>query len=151
MSLNVKKQTGASIVTAIFLIVALALMGAGMVSLLATSHQSINHEFASAKTYMAGRTCLQWGLYQTVYFESGSITTDPNGVIFAYNFNVATSTYLNNSKCDATISRISTIPVSGGGNDLKFYNVSVIAENGGKTQPEYSKRTMQIDAEFQQP
>lgn len=144
---ELKKQSGASIVAAIFLIVILALMAAGMVSLLATSQQSISQEVTSAKSYMAGRSCLHWAMYQLVYFENGAITTDPAGV-YNTTFNDVSSN-LYNSKCETTIELISTIPDNP--NDRKFYNINVIAEYGNTSSPEYSKRSMQLQYQLQQP
>ncbi|MFK5915317.1 MAG: hypothetical protein QM484_13180 [Woeseiaceae bacterium] len=125
---NIKKQSGVSIVTAIFLVVVLALMGAGMVSLLSTSQQSISQEITSAKTYMAGRSCLQWGMYQAVYnATTGTHTNTFNNV----------NSSLFNSQCSTTIDTITA-------DSLIFYNITAIANFGAVTDPEYSQRTMRL-------
>jgi len=130
-----KKQAGISIIAAIFLIVILALMGVGMVSLLATSQQSINHEITSAKSYMAGRTCLQWSMYQMVHAPATHNAT-------INNFNVNTSSSLYNSTC---IVDIDLIPDADNNNPpLNFYNINVTASYGGITSPDYSKRKMKM-------
>lgn len=123
---NIKKQAGVSIVTAIFLVVVLSLMGVGMVSLLSTSQQSISQEITSAKAYMAGRSCLQWGMYQSVY----SAATGSHDITFNNN-----NSGLFNSQCTTSID---TITADG----LTFYNINVTAKFGSLTDPEYSKRTM---------
>lgn len=110
-------------------------MGAGMVSLLATSQQSINHEITSAKSYMAGRTCLQWSMYQMIYSPGTH-----NGTI--NNFNVNTSSNLYNSTC---IVDIDLIPDADNNNPpLNFYNINVTASYGDITSPDYSKRKMRV-------
>lgn len=125
---KIKRQSGISIITAIFLVIVLALMGAGMVSLLTTSQQSISQEITSAKAYMAGRSCLQWGMYQSVYASA-------NG---SYNISFNnTNSWLYNSKCKNTISTV----VSDG---LTFYNIKAIASFGSASDPEYSQRTMRL-------
>lgn len=125
---NIKNQAGVSIVTAIFLVIVLALMGAGMVSLLTTSQQSISHEITSAKAYMAGRSCLQWGMYQSIYSAAnGAYTTS---------FNDNASGLLN-SQCVTTINTISN-------DGLTFYNINAIATFGSSTDPEFSQRTMRL-------
>ena len=125
---NIKKQSGVSIVTAIFLIIILALMGTGMVSLLSTSQQSISQEITSAKSYMAGRSCLQWGMYQAVFYSTtgtyNNTFNDPAASLF-------------NSQCNITISTINS-------DGLIFYNLNTTANFGNVTDPEYSKRTMQL-------
>ena len=134
-----KKQTGISIVTALFLIVIMALMGVGMVSLLATSQQSISHEITSARSYMAARTCLQWSMYQMIY--------DPGTphVATSNNFNIDTTSNLYNSTCIVNIDAILDTEDNGINNPaLNFYNINVTASYGDITSPEYSKRSMRM-------
>lgn len=126
---NIKRQSGVSIVTAIFLIIVLALMGTGMVSLLTTSKQSISQEYTSAKAYMAGRSCLQWGMYQAVY-------TAANGT-YINTFNNVTSNLVN-TRCDTT--RINIINSDG----LRFFNIESTGKFGNTQDPEYSQRTMRL-------
>jgi len=125
---NIKKQSGISIVTAIFLVVILALMGTGMVSLLSTSQQSISQEITSAKAYMAGRSCLQWGMYQAVYAATTGTHTNT--------FNDVNSS-LFNSQCSTEINTITA-------DSLIFYNITATANFGINTDPEYSQRTMRL-------
>ena len=132
---KIKNQKGISIVTAIFLIVVLSLMATGMVSLLATNQQSISHEVTSAKSYMAGRTCLHWAMYQMVY--------NPGSLNSSNDFSVLPDTALDNSSCTVNIS---TIPDhdSDDGVNIVFYNINVVATHGDITSPEYSKRKMRL-------
>ena len=126
---NINKQKGVSIVTAIFLIVILSLMGLGMVSILTTSKQSISQEYTSAKAYMAGRTCLQWGMYQAIYAaDNGKYVNNFNNV----------NTSLFNTRCDET--SIDVINSDG----LTFYNITAIGKFSVDTVPEYSERTMRL-------
>ena len=125
---NIKKQSGVSVVTAIFLVVVLALMGVGMVGLISTSQQSISQEFTSAKAYMAGRSCLQWSMYQAVY----SGTTGNNTI----NFNDASSGLIN-TRCVAAIDTV----VNDG---LTFFNITATATIGNAQDPEYSRRQLQM-------
>lgn len=125
---NIKKQSGVSVVTAIFLVVVLALMGAGMVSILTTSKQSISQEYTSAKAYMAGRSCLQWGMYQAIYSAaSGSFTNTFNN----------TNSSLFNTRCETTINIINS-------DDLTFFNIEATGSFGNIQDPEYSERTMRL-------
>ena len=127
--LNIKYQSGISIVTAIFLVVILALMGTGMVSLLTTSQQSISQEISSAKAYMAGRSCLQWGMYQAIY-DSDPWLNNPNIITF-------TSGNLVNTQCSNTINVINS-------DGLTFFDIDATASFGAITEPEYSERTMRL-------
>ena len=127
---NIKKQSGVSVVTAIFLVIVLALMGAGMVSLLTTSQQSISHEITSAKAYMAGRSCLQWGMYQSIYTPAAANSS--NTITFNNN-----ASGLLNSQCATTISTITN-------DSLTFYNINAVAKFGSSVDPEFSQRTMRL-------
>ena len=127
--LSIKKQSGVSVVTAIFLVVILALMGAGMVSILTTSQQSISQEITSAKAYMAGRSCLQWGMYQAVY-DADPWTNDPH----ALNFN---NSGLINIRCATTFEIINN-------DGLRFFNITTTANFGNVNDPEFSQRTMRL-------
>ena len=62
-----KKQQGFSIVSAIFLIVIMALLAVGMTRILSTGTQSVSQENTSLKAYLAARSGLEWGMYQAVY------------------------------------------------------------------------------------
>lgn len=125
---NIKNQKGVSIVTAIFLVIVLSLMGVGMVNLLTTSQQSISQEITSAKTYMAGRSCLQWGMYQAVF----NATTGTHTNTFD-----DTNSSLLNTQCSTEITTLSS-------DGLIFYNLTATANFGVETDPEYSKRTMRL-------
>lgn len=126
---NIKRQSGVSIVTAIFLVVVLALMGAGMVSLLTTSQQSISQEITSAKAYMAGRSCLQWGMYQAVYDADPWVNT-PHTLTFNDNGLV-------NTRCETGFTVIN--------NDSKtYFNITTTANFGNAADPEFSQRQMRL-------
>jgi MSHA biogenesis protein MshP len=127
--LNIKRQSGVSIVTAIFLVVILALMGAGMVSLLTTSQQSISQEISSTKTYMAGRSCLQWGMYQAIY-DADPWLNNPNIITF-------NNGNLINTQCSSTINVINS-------DGLTFFDIDAIASYGAAADPEFSQREMRL-------
>ena len=126
---NLKRQSGVSIVTAIFLVVILSLMGTGMVSILTTSQQSINQEITSAKAYMAGRSCLQWGMYQAIY-DADPWVNSPHTLTFNNNGLIKTG-------CKTGITVIN--------NDSKtFYNITTTANFGNTIDPEFSQRQMRL-------
>jgi len=126
---NINRQSGVSIVTAIFLVVVLALMGAGMVSLLTTSQQSISQEITSTKTYMAARSCLQWAMYQAVY-DADPWLNNPINLNFI-------NAGLINTQCDTRFNVINT-------DGLIFFNINTTAEYGGANDPEFSQRSMRL-------
>ncbi len=128
MFITPRKQLGVSIVTALFLIIVLALMGAGMVSLLSTSQQSVSQEITSTKTYMAGRSCLQWGMYQSVYASAAGSNT--------LTFNDQNSG-LYKTRCTITVNSLTS-------DGLTFHNIDAQAEYETTSSPEYSQREMRL-------
>lgn len=64
---NQYSQKGFSIVSAIFLIVVMALLAVGMTKIFSTSQQGISQEITSLQTYLAAQSGLQTGMYQAVY------------------------------------------------------------------------------------
>lgn len=59
-----KFQRGFSIVSAIFLLVVLAFLGAAMVTFSTAQHQSAAMDVLGARAYQAARSGLEWGVYQ---------------------------------------------------------------------------------------
>lgn len=59
-----RNQRGFSLVSAIFLLVVIAALGAAMVTLSSTQHQSVALDVQSARAYQAARSGLQWGMRQ---------------------------------------------------------------------------------------
>ena len=123
------KQKGASIVTAIFLVVVLALLAIGMVSVLTTSQQSISQELTSAKAYMASRSCLEWGMYQAVY-DADPWLNNPHTI----NFNASG---LIKTSCAATIVNITA-------DGLSFFTLDSLGRYGNIVDAEYSQRNLQL-------
>ena len=64
---SINKQRGFSIAAAIFLVVVMALLATAMVQILSTSHLGLSQEMTASKAYLAGRSSLEWGMYQAVH------------------------------------------------------------------------------------
>lgn len=122
------KQQGFSIVTAIFLIVVMALLAVGMVKLFSTGQQSIGQEITSLRAYLAAQSGLQTGMYQVVYAPSASGTTHNQSF---------TATGLTNTSIQVSYSR----------NDIDgrtFYLLNAVADYAALGNPEYSRRNLQL-------
>lgn len=123
---NIQNQQGVSIVAAIFLITALALLATAAVQLVSTGQQSISQEITSVKAYFAGQTGLQWGMYQTVY-------ATPTGTQIV----TLTNSGLSNTTVDVGFSA-STID----GNT--YYKISATGTYSISSSPEYSSRELSM-------
>lgn len=60
------RQRGFSIVTAIFLLVVLAGLGAAMVTLSTSQQQTLAQDVQGARAYQAARAGIEWGGYQVI-------------------------------------------------------------------------------------
>lgn len=123
---KIKSQQGVSIVAAIFLITALALLATAAVQLVSTGQQSLSQEITSVKAYFAGQTGLQWGMYQAVYTTPSSAQT----------------VTLSNAGLSST-----TVTVTFSSSTIDsntYYQINSLGEYASSTSPEYSARKLQL-------
>lgn len=123
---KIKQQHGISIVAAIFLITALALLATAAVQLVSTGQQSISQEITSVKAYFAGQTGLQWGMYQAVYATPSSTHTIT----------------LSNSGLSNTTTDVTFTPSTIDGNT--YYQISSTGKYSNAASPEFSLRELQM-------
>ena len=64
--LNINKQTGFSLVSALFILIVLSLLGTYMVTISGTQQQTTNYALSGARAYQAARSGIEWGIYQTI-------------------------------------------------------------------------------------
>ena len=64
MKRRASRSSGFALVTAIFVLVVLALLGAGMVALSTTQHVGQARDLLGTRAYFAARAGLEWGVYQ---------------------------------------------------------------------------------------
>lgn len=122
---TLRKQRGFAILAAIFLIVVLALLAAGMVQISSTSHTSLSQEYTSARAYLAARSGLQWGMYQAVYGGSGNASiTFSSGALAGTQASVSSS-------------------VANVDGDT-FYTIDANGTYGSSSDPEYSRRRLRL-------
>jgi MSHA biogenesis protein MshP len=74
-ALHLNQQRGFSLVTAIFLLVVLAGLGAVMITVTATQHTSSALDVQGARAYQAARAGIEWGAYQAVHGSCAATTT----------------------------------------------------------------------------
>lgn len=69
------KQRGVSLVTAIFLLVVLGLLGAMMVTFFAAQQQSSALDVMGSRVYQASRAGIEWGSFQVLQNNAGAYAT----------------------------------------------------------------------------
>ncbi len=70
-----RASRGFSLVTAVFLLVVLAGLGAAMVNIAGSSQSAVALDVQGARAYQAARAGIEWGLYQQLQLESCAGTT----------------------------------------------------------------------------
>jgi MSHA biogenesis protein MshP len=78
LSARLKTQRGFAIVTAIFLLVVLALLGAVIVSLSSTQQIGVTRDLQGSRAYFAARAGVEWGMFQAL--QSGSCVVGPTTI-----------------------------------------------------------------------
>lgn len=125
---DINKQKGFSIVSAIFLVVVMALLAVGMTKIFSTSQQSISQEITSLRTYLAAQSGLQTGMYQAIYAPPAN--GDLHNQIF-------TGVGLSNTTVQVTFLR-SVI-------DTKtYYQINSRADYTPAGSPEFSRRVLEL-------
>ena len=71
-----KRERGLSLITAIFLLVLLAGLGAALVSISTTSQNESALDLMGARAYQAARSGVEWGLYQANITSSCAASTN---------------------------------------------------------------------------
>lgn len=89
------RQGGVSIVTAIFLLVVLAGLGAAMVTLFTSQQKNSSLDVTGVHTYLAARSGLEWGLF-SVLRNSGACAATASGTVtdFKVDINLPSNYYV---------------------------------------------------------
>ncbi|MGD8484504.1 MAG: hypothetical protein PVJ63_03835 [Thioalkalispiraceae bacterium] len=123
-----KAQQGFSIITAIFLVVVMALLAVGMVKILATGQQGISQEITSLRSYLAAQSGLQVGMYQAVYAApANGAVHNPSFAATGLTNTTVTTSYQSDSIDGAT-----------------YFLINTRADYAGLNNPEYSRREMEL-------
>ena len=129
-----KSQKGFSLVSAIFLLVVLAFLGAAMVSFSTDQQQSSALDVMGTRAYQAARTGVEWGAYQ-VLRNGGSCaatTTLP-----------ALAGTLNGFSVTVTCSASAASEVGAATGTVTVYGLTSTATQGTAGQPDYVERQIQ--------
>ena len=121
-----RKQRGFSLVSALFLIIIMALLAVGMVQILTTSQQGVSQELTSVRAYLGAQSAAQWGIYQARYAGGVGAQT--------LTFSAAG---LSNISVNVNVQSLAIIGVNN-------YLVTASAQFGTTSDNEYSKRTIEV-------
>lgn len=123
-------QRGFSLVTAIFLLVVIAALGAFAVTLSTTQHQAIALDVLGARAYQAARTGIEWGAHQVLQASSCQPATTLSGLPGTLaSFNVSVQCQVAHSEPAAAVT---------------VYQLTSTATQGAVATPTYIERQMKV-------
>lgn len=135
-------QRGFSLISAIFLLVVIAALGAFAVTLSTTQQQSAALDVMGARAYQASRAGIEWGAYQVI---------NPAGVIACGTFAVPlpnnvtlTGTTLQNFAVTVNCGSSSSVPITEAGVPVTMYQLTSTATQGTVATSDYVERQMSV-------
>ena len=132
-----KLQTGFSIVSAIFLLVVLAFLGAAMATFSTNQQQSAAMDVMGARAYQAARAGVEWGAYQV-------LIAGPAACVAATPLPVGTfAGTLSGFAVVVTCVPSAASEVSVATGTVTVYNLTSTAAQGIAGQPDYVERQIQ--------
>jgi len=124
-------QRGFSLITAIFILVILTVLGAAMVTFSTVQHTTVAMDIQSARAYQAARAGIEWGAYEALKVPGFNCTGTP----FTLTFPAGT-----------TLSGFTTTVVCGvtnhteGANSVDLFVLTSTATSGVANTPDYVSR-----------
>lgn len=136
MKIKQEIQRGFSLVTAIFLLVVLASLGAMMVTFFTAQQQSSALDVLGSRAYQASRAGIEWGAFQVVQNGGACAATQtlPAGTLAGT---------LNNFAVTVTCVATTHSDMSAAGGTLTVYNITSTAAFGTPGAADYVERQMQ--------
>lgn len=133
-----KIQQGFSLVSAIFLLVVIAMLGTFAVTLSTTQHQSAAMDVMGSRAYQAARAGIEWAAYHVASSTSNAPASAPCATSFAQGSLGGTlSPFAVNVTCEAASH------VEGAGH-IWIYDVSASANAGTLGGPDYIERVIRV-------
>lgn len=140
MSNIYRMQRGFSLVTAIFLLVVIAALGAFAVTISTTQQQSAALDLLGARAYQAARAGIEWGVYQIVSAPAGvpppGIACPAGGASNAVAMPAGSTLAI----FAVDVSCWSSTPVSEAGATVTLYRLQSTAAQGGVATSGYVER-----------
>ncbi len=130
-------QRGFSIVSAIFLLVTLAGLGAAMLTFSNTQHITTAQDLEASRAYQAARAGVEWGLFQALTPGTVPAQAVCNTGALALHGNL--STYSVAVTCTRT-------DWEEGGNTIYIFEISSTASTGTVGNVDYVERVLQVTA-----
>jgi len=129
--MNAQRQRGFAMVSAIFLMVVLALLGGLMVTMSNSQQISAVRDIQGARAYYAARAGIEWGAYQAVQSGACAATSAMPNAVSATGFAV-----------QVVCTQIG--PLNEGASDYYVYQITATASTGTLGQHDHAERQLQM-------
>lgn len=136
--MKTRLQDGFSLVSAIFLLVVIAALGAFAVTLSTTQQQSSALDVLGSRAYQASRAGIEWAAYQVANSASNAAAAAPCATNFAQGSLGGTLTPF------AVAVNCSTASHVEGTSTIWIYDVSSVAKAGTLGDPDYVERAISV-------
>jgi MSHA biogenesis protein MshP len=131
------RQGGFSIVSAIFILVVLAVLGAALLTVSTLQHASAGIDLQGVRAYQAARSGVEWGLYRLLDPDGAPAAALP--ACWAGSASVTPGASLAGFAVSATCARTTTTEL---GRDIAVYTIVSTATFGTPQQPNHVSRTV---------
>lgn len=132
------KSEGFSLVSAIFLLVVLAALGAFMLSIYSSQQNNSSQDVQGARAYQAAKAGLEWGTYQILTLENGPALAAP----YACPALMGTPAFLNTLAAFTVNVNCSLSTTTEGSNVIRTYQITATASKGVAPSADYVERQM---------
>ena len=143
-----KRAGGFSLISAIFLLVVVALLGAYVVTLATSHHTSEALDVEGARAYQAARAGIEWGAWQILQAPAGGFRTSScDGATYATPFSQPLAGLAGTLSGFAVAVQCGSAATTEAGVSIRVYRLTVTASKGNLGSLFYVERQLQATLE----
>lgn len=135
------RQRGAALVTAIFLLVAFAALGAYMLTVGGVSQATTDRALLGARVYAGAKGGLEWGLHRAVYKDAAACAAPPSVTVTTTSFSYPSA---DSGLSDVAVT-VTCTPFARtlGGYEVTVYYLTSTATYGALGSTDYAQRRLE--------
>ena len=142
-----KRSGGFSLISAIFLLVVVTLLGAYVATLSSSQHIAEALDVEGARAYQAARAGVDWGAWQILQAPAGGFRTSCDGATYAAPFSQPLAGLAGTLSGFAVQVQCGSAATTEAGTNVRVYRVTVTASKGNLGSLFYVERQLQATLE----
>jgi len=142
-----KRCGGFSLISAIFLLVVVTLLGAYVVTLATSQHTAEALDVEGARAYQAARAGVDWGAWQLLQAPAGAFSTACNGAAYATPISQPLAGLAGTLSGFAVQVQCGSAATTEAGTNVRVYRMTVTASKGNLGSLFYVERQLQATLE----